>query len=84
MAGRIIAKRVQGKVAFIDLRDGTGQIQLFIRMNEIGEEAFQSAKDLDIGDIVGAEGGVFRTRMGELSIWVRRIRSPDEELEALA
>ncbi len=73
VAGRIIARRVQGKVAFLDLRDGTGQIQLFIRMNEIGEEAFQLARELDIGDIVGVEGGVFRTRMGELSVWVRRI-----------
>ena len=83
VAGRIIAKRVQGKVAFIDLRDGTGQIQLFIRMNEIGEEAFQSAKDLDIGDIVGAEGGVFRTRMGELSIWVRRLSLLTKSLRPL-
>ncbi len=71
VAGRIIARRVQGKVAFVDLRDGTGRIQLFIRMNEVGAEAFQFVKELDIGDIVGAEGGVFRTRMGELSVWVR-------------
>ena len=83
VAGRIIAKRVQGKVAFVDLRDGTGRIQLFIRMNEIGEESFQAAKELDIGDIVGAEGGVFRTRMGELSIWVRRIKLLTKSLRPL-
>ena len=83
VAGRMIAKRVQGKVAFIDLRDGTGQIQLFIRMNEIGEDAFQSAKELDIGDIVGVEGGVFRTRTGELSIWVRRVNLLTKSLRPL-
>lgn len=83
VAGRIIAKRVQGKVAFVDLRDGTGHIQLFIRMNEIGEEAFQAARDLDIGDIVGAEGGVFRTRMGELSVWVRRLNLLTKSLRPL-
>ena len=83
VAGRIIAKRVQGKVAFIDLRDGTGQIQLFIRKDEIGDPAFQSAKDLDIGDIIGAGGGVFRTRMGELSIWVRRLSLLTKSLRPL-
>ncbi len=73
VAGRILAKRVQGKVVFVDLRDGTGQIQLFVRMNDVGEEAFQFVREMDVGDIAGAEGGVFRTRMGELSVWVRRI-----------
>ena len=82
-AGRIIAKRLQGKVAFLDLRDGTGQIQLFVRMNEVGEETFRFVKDLDIGDIVGVEGGVFRTRMGELSIRARRISLLTKSLRPL-
>ena len=73
-AGRVMAKRLQGKVVFMDLRDGTGRIQLFIRMNELGEEAFARVKELDIGDIVGCAGGVFRTRTKELSIWVREIQ----------
>ena len=73
VAGRVMAKRLQGKVIFMDLRDGSGRIQLFIRMNELGEEKFAAAKELDIGDIVGCEGGIFKTRTGELSVWVRRI-----------
>lgn len=82
-AGRIIARRVQGKVAFVDLRDGTGRIQLFIRMSEVGEAAFRFARELDIGDIVGAEGGVFRTRTGELSIRARRISLLTKSLRPL-
>ncbi|MEE9257031.1 MAG: lysine--tRNA ligase [bacterium] len=74
VAGRVMAKRLQGKVVFMDLRDGSGRIQLFVRMNELGEEAFTRVKELDIGDIVGSAGGVFRTRTGELSIWVREIQ----------
>ncbi|MBI3025963.1 MAG: lysine--tRNA ligase [Candidatus Tectomicrobia bacterium] len=71
VAGRLMGKRLQGKVVFMDLRDGSGRIQLFLRRDDLGEEAFARAKELDVGDIVGAEGGVFRTRTGELSVWVR-------------
>ncbi|OGL63552.1 MAG: lysine--tRNA ligase [Candidatus Tectomicrobia bacterium RIFCSPLOWO2_12_FULL_69_37] len=71
VAGRLMGKRLQGKVVFMDLRDGSGRIQLFLRQNDLGEAAFARAKELDIGDIVGAEGGVFRTKTGELSVWVR-------------
>ncbi|MEK6711872.1 MAG: lysine--tRNA ligase, partial [Nitrospinota bacterium] len=73
VAGRLMGKRLQGKVVFMDLRDGSGRIQLFIRQNDVGEEGFARAKEFDVGDIVGAEGGVFRTRTGELSVWVRRL-----------
>lgn len=83
LAGRIVAKRLQGKVIFMDLRDGTGRLQLFIRMNELGEEAFAAAKELDIGDIVGCAGGIFRTRTGELSVWVREIRLLTKNLHPL-
>ncbi|MFP6869013.1 MAG: lysine--tRNA ligase [Nitrospinota bacterium] len=83
IAGRIVAKRLQGKVVFMDLRDGTGRLQLFIRLNELGEEGFAAAKDLDIGDIVGCAGGVFRTRTGELSVWVREIRLLTKSLRPL-
>ena len=74
VAGRVMAKRLQGKVVFMDLRDGTARIQLFIRMNDLGEEKFAAVKELDIGDIVGCEGGVFKTRTGELSIYVRDLQ----------
>ena len=71
VAGRILAKRLQGKVIFMDLRDGTGQLQLFVRQKDLGEAGFEKMKGLDIGDIAGVEGGIFKTKTGELSVWVR-------------
>ena len=68
VAGRIMAKRNQGKLVFIDLMDSTGTVQLFVRINNVGEEHFEEIKDLDIGDIVGATGLIMRTRRGQLSV----------------
>ena len=68
VAGRVMAIRDQGKLAFLGLRDATGDIQLFIRVNVIGEEGFARVKDLDIGDWIGVTGVVCRTRRGQLSI----------------
>lgn len=68
VAGRIMAIRNQGKIAFIVLRDSTADMQLFIRINNVGEEAFAQIKDLDIGDWIGANGVVLRTRRGQLSV----------------
>jgi len=68
VAGRIVAIRDQGKVAFVVLRDATGDLQLFCRVNALGDERFAALKELDLGDWVGATGTVLRTRRGELSI----------------
>ena len=68
VAGRIMAIRDQGKVCFLVLRDGSGDIQLFCRINVLGADAWDRLKQLDVGDIVGATGTVLRTRRGELSI----------------
>lgn len=68
VAGRLVAKRDQGKLAFLVIRDATGEIQLFCRVNVLGEEAFSFARELDLGDWVGATGTVLRTRRGELSV----------------
>lgn len=68
VAGRLIAKRDQGKLAFLVLRDGSGEIQLFCRVNVLGEAGFSAVTDLDVGDWVGAKGNVLRTRRGELSV----------------
>jgi lysyl-tRNA synthetase class 2 len=68
VAGRLIALRDQGKAVFIVLRDSTGEIQLFCRQNVLGDDAFARVKDLDLGDWIGAEGTILRTRRGELSI----------------
>ena len=68
LAGRIMSKRGMGKVVFADLQDGGGRIQLFVKIDEVGEEALATFKKYDIGDIVGVEGAVFRTKMGEISV----------------
>ena len=68
IAGRLMSKRGMGKVLFCDLQDSTGRIQLFVKIDEMGEEEFNRFKKNDIGDIVGAEGEVFTTKTGEISI----------------
>ncbi len=68
VAGRLMAKRDQGKLAFLVLRDATGDLQLFCRVNVLGEDAFGAVKNLDVGDWIGATGTVMRTRRGELSV----------------
>ncbi len=74
VVGRIMLKRGQGKIAFVKLRDGTADIQLFIQQNNIGEPAMQVVKNLlDLGDIVQATGTLMRTRNGEISIDVEGI-----------
>jgi lysyl-tRNA synthetase class 2 len=71
VAGRIMSKRDMGKTIFADLHDRTGRIQLYVRKDEIGESAFENWKDLDIGDIAGVSGFMFRSKKGELSLHVR-------------
>lgn len=70
VAGRIMARRIQGKIAFLELMDPSGTIQLFCRINALGDEAFAEIKELDVGDWVGAHGTVMRTRRGQLSVAV--------------
>jgi len=70
LAGRLMSKRGMGKSSFCDLQDRDGKIQLYVRINDIGEEAYENFKKLDIGDIIGVTGKVFKTRMGEVSIHV--------------
>ena len=73
IAGRIMSWRDMGKANFIDVRDGTDRMQVYVRMNDIGEDAFAEFKKWDIGDIVGVEGFVFRTRKGEISVHATKI-----------
>ena len=68
LAGRLMSKRGMGKAMFCDLQDGQGRIQLYVRIDELGEEAFARFKKVDIGDIVGVEGEAFRTKRGEISV----------------
>ncbi len=68
IAGRIMTKRGKGKAGFINLQDKYGQIQIYVKLDNIGEEAYSIFDKSDLGDIVGIEGTVMRTHMGELSI----------------
>lgn len=68
IAGRIMTWRDMGKATFIDLHDGSGRIQVYIRINDVGEDTYAEFGRWDIGDIVGIKGFVFRTRRGEISV----------------
>ena len=72
VAGRVMAFRSHGKASFFDLRDISGRIQIYARQDAIGEEQYERLKQVDIGDILGIEGIVFRTRRGEISVEVKR------------
>ncbi len=91
VAGRIIARRGHGKAAFLDLRDGTGQIQLHATADKLGEAAFEALVDLDLGDFVGVEGTALATRRGgELSLAIdhwrllaKSLRPPPDKFHGL-
>ena len=68
LAGRIMTKRIMGKASFAHLRDDKGDIQIYVRRDELGDEEYAAFKKLDIGDIIGVKGEVFRTKTGELSV----------------
>ena len=73
VAGRLMSKRGQGKVMFCDLQDSTGRIQIFVKIDEMGEEEYNRFKKNDIGDIVGVEGQVFKTQTEEISIRAKSV-----------
>ena len=68
VAGRMVGKRVMGKASFAHLLDGDGKIQLYVSRDDLGEEAYAGFKKWDVGDIIGVEGILFRTRTGEISV----------------
>ena len=73
IAGRIMSRRDMGKANFIDVADGKGRIQCYIKIDEVGADVFEQYKKWDIGDIVGIKGFAFRTRRGEISVHVKEI-----------
>ncbi len=83
IAGRMMTRRVMGKAAFVHLQDMSGQLQLYVQRDAIGDEAYVEFKRWDIGDILGAEGVLFRTRTGELSLRVESIRLLTKSLRPL-
>jgi len=70
LAGRIMSRRSMGKMSFLDIRDSSGKIQLSLRYDLLGRERYEFLQDIDIGDIIGAEGKLFRTKAGELTLEV--------------
>ena len=83
VAGRMMLKRVMGKASFATIQDRSGRIQLFISKDNLGEEVYEDFKHWDMGDILGAEGVVFKTKTGELSIKVSQLRLLTKSLRPL-
>ena len=84
VAGRLMSRRVMGKASFAHLQDMSGRIQLFVQRDLLGSDAYAWFKrELDIGDIVGAEGTLFKTRTGELSVKVESLRLLTKSLRPL-
>ena len=83
VAGRIMSKRGQGKVVFSDIYDRDGKIQLFIKIDEVGEEALKQYKTNDLGDCVAATGEVFKTKTGEVSVKVKTVELICKSLKPL-
>ncbi|WP_018974639.1 lysine--tRNA ligase [Rudaea cellulosilytica] len=83
VSGRMMSKRDTGKLAFVHIQDMTGRIQLFVQINTVGEETYKPFKTWDIGDIVGAEGALMRTKTGELSVKVDKLRLLTKSLRPL-
>ena len=83
VAGRMMAKRVMGKASFVKLQDRTGQIQVFLERDRLPEGVYQEFKKWDTGDIVGAEGTLFKTKTGELTVKANHIRLLTKSLRPL-
>ena len=83
VAGRIMSRRGHGKVSFIDLQDSKGRIQIFSKFNILGEEVYNDLDLLDLGDIIGVKGEVFKTKMGEVSIRANEITLMSKSLQIL-
>lgn len=83
IAGRIMSKRGQGKVSFLDLHDQSGKLQVYVKIDEVGEEQFSLLKLLDVGDIIGVAGPVFRTHRGEISVRAQKLTVLSKSLHPL-
>lgn len=83
IAGRIMSKRGMGKASFSDLQDRFGKIQLYVKVDEVGEEQYEQFKKFDIGDMIGVKGEVFRTHKGEISIKVKELILLSKSLQPL-
>ncbi len=83
VAGRMMSRRIMGKASFVHLLDGEGQLQIYVRREDVGEEVYADFKTMDIGDILGIEGFVFRTKTGEISVHATRLVLLSKSLRVL-
>ena len=83
VAGRIMSKRGHGKISFMDIQDMKGRIQILSKIDELGEEAYKIISYLDMGDIIGVEGEVFKTQSGEISIKAKKLTLLSKSLQIL-
>lgn len=83
IAGRMMSRRIMGKASFVHLLDGEGQIQVYVRREDVGEAVYADFKTMDIGDILGIEGFVFRTKTGEVSVHAQKLALLTKSLRVL-
>ena len=83
IAGRLMAKRIMGKASFCHIQDGDGKIQSYVSINDLGEDNYKAFKEMDIGDIVGITGFVFKTRTEEISIHAKEVTLLSKSLRPL-
>jgi lysyl-tRNA synthetase, class II len=90
VAGRVTARRGMGKASFLDLRDGSGRLQVYVKQETVGPDAYQLLKDIDLGDFLGVTGHVFRTKTGEptieaheMTVLAKALRPPPEKWHGL-
>lgn len=74
VAGRMMTRRIMGKASFLDIRDASDRMQVYVRKDDVGEDDYADFKKWDIGDIIGVKGKVFRTKMGEISVHATEIK----------
>ena len=83
IAGRMMSRRIMGKASFVHMMDGEGQIQAYVRREDVGEDVYADFKTMDIGDILGIEGVVFRTKTGEVSVHANALTLLSKSLRVL-
>ena len=83
VAGRLMSRRGHGKVNFMDIQDSQGKIQIFAKLDALGEENYKDLSYLDIGDIIGVHGNVFKTKAGEISVRASEISLLTKSLQIL-
>lgn len=83
IAGRMMSRRIMGKASFVHMMDGDGQIQAYVRREDVGEDVYADFKTMDIGDILGIEGIVFRTKTGEVSVHANALTLLSKSLRVL-